>query len=156
MISRKVISASISSSIFAILLGLIMPNPFGESPSSITGYLSAFTLSTPIYLMYSFPVILTYGVLASILSDKMSQFFASKMKDDQIETILSGILHALFGLILLFYSLAASILFFVTDRILLSKNKEYKPLQAINSFAFPFGVWLIFMGIVYVEHIVTK
>ncbi|MFC0091026.1 hypothetical protein ACFFJI_08995 [Allobacillus sp. GCM10007491] len=156
MISRKIVSASISSSIFAVLLGLIMPNPFGDNPSSITDYLYAFTLSTPIYLMYSFPVILTYGVLASIISDKLSQFFAKKMKDDQIETILSGILHVLFGLILLFYSLGASILFFVTDRILLSKNKEYKSLQAIKSFAFPFGVWLVFVGIVYIEHIVTK
>lgn len=68
-----------------------MPNPFREDISSLTNYLFSFTLSTPIYLMYSFPVILTYGVLASILSDKMSQFFAAKMKDDQIETVLSGI-----------------------------------------------------------------
>ncbi|TSJ65775.1 hypothetical protein FPQ10_09070 [Allobacillus sp. SKP2-8] len=156
IISRKIISASISSSIFAILLGLIMPNPFGEDISSLTNYLFSFTLSTPIYLMYSFPVILTYGVLASILSDKMSQFFAAKMKDDQIETVLSGILHALFGLILLLYSLGASMLFFMTDRILVSRNRTYKPLQAVKSFAFPFGVWLIFMGIVYLEHIVNK
>lgn len=36
IISRKIISASISSSIFAILLGLIMPNPFREDISSLT------------------------------------------------------------------------------------------------------------------------
>lgn len=35
IISRKVISASVSGSMFAILLGLIVPNPFGENLSSL-------------------------------------------------------------------------------------------------------------------------
>ncbi|WP_428912551.1 hypothetical protein [Niallia sp. Krafla_26] len=155
IISRKIISASISGSMFAILLGLFVPNPFGETISSIPHYLFAMVLSTPVYLMYSFPAILIYGVLTSTISDKVSSFIATKMKNEKSEIILSGILHVVFGLILLFYSLGASLLFFITDRFLQKKNKDYKPLQSIKSLAIPLAVWLIFMGIVYLEHILN-
>ncbi len=155
IISRKIISASVSGSMFAILLGLILPNPFGKTISSIPDYLLAVALTTPIYLMYSFPVILIYGVLTSIISDKVSQFISTKIKNEKSEIIISGVLHTVFGLILLLYSLGASLLFFITDRVLQKKNKGYKPLQAIKSLAIPLAVWLIFMGIVYLEHIVN-
>lgn len=155
IISRKIISASVSGSMFAILLGLIVPNPFGETISSIPNYLFAVALSTPVYLMYSFPAILIYGVLTSIISDKVSQFISTKMKNENSEIVISGILHAVFGLILLLYSLGASLLFFITDRVLQKKNKDFNPLQAIKSFAIPLAVWLIFMGIVYLEHILN-
>ncbi|WP_226669843.1 hypothetical protein [Metabacillus litoralis] len=155
IISRKIISASVSGSMFAILLGLIVPNPFGGTISSIPNYLFEVVLTTPLYLMYSFPAILIYGVLTSVISDRVSQFISTKVKNGKSEIIFSGILHALFGLILLFYSLGASILFFITDRVLQRINIDYKPLQAIKSLAIPLTVWLIFMGIVYLEHILT-
>lgn len=155
ILSRKIISASVSGSIFAILLGLIVPNPFRETISSIPNYLFAVALSTPIYLMYSFPVILIYGVLTSIISDKVGQFISTKMENEKSQIIFSGILHAVFGLILLLYSLGASLLFFITDRVLQKKNKDYKPLQAIKSLGIPLAIWLIFMGIIYLEHIVN-
>ncbi|MBD8070684.1 hypothetical protein [Bacillus sp. PS06] len=147
------ISASVSGSIFAILLGLIVPNPFGQTISSIPNYLFAVARSTPVYLMYSFPAILIYGVLTSILSDRVSYYISTKMKSEKYEMIFSGILHTVFGLILLLYSLGASLLFFITDRVLQKKNKDYTPLQAFKSFGIPLTVWLIFMGIVYLEHI---
>ncbi|MCU9614183.1 hypothetical protein OEV98_11485 [Caldibacillus lycopersici] len=137
------------------MLGLIIPNPFGETISSLPNYLFAVALSTPVYLMYSFPAILFYGVLTSIISDKVNQFTSTKMKKEKSEIIISDILHAVFGLILLLYSLGASLLFFITDRVLQKKNKVYKPRQAIKSFAIPLAVWLIFMGIVYLEHILN-
>jgi ABC-type dipeptide/oligopeptide/nickel transport system permease component len=154
IIARKIISASVSGSLFAILLGLIVPNPFGETISSISNYLFAVVLTTPIYLMYSFPAILIYGVLTSILSDKVSRFISTKVKNEKSEMIFSGLLHAVFGLILLLYSLGASMLFFITDRVLQKKNKDYTMSQAIKSLAIPLAVWLFFMGIVYLEHII--
>ncbi|MEI5908497.1 hypothetical protein WAK64_15730 [Bacillus spongiae] len=155
LISRKIISASVSGSLFAILLGLFVPNPFGETIPSIPNYLFAVVLVTPVYLMYSFPAILIYGVLTSIISDKISQITSTKIGNEKSEIILSGILHIIFGLILLLYSLSAAILFFITDRILQKTAKEYTVMQAIKSLAIPITVWLIFMGIVYIEHIVT-
>ncbi|WP_244504242.1 hypothetical protein [Salibacterium halotolerans] len=151
IISRKIISASLSGSMFAVVLGLTLP--FGETYPSLSAYLYAFIVSTPVYLMYSFPAILIYGVLTSIISDKVSSVIAAKMKNDKSDIISSGILHAVFGLVLLWYSLGASILFFMTDRMLQRKNKDYKPLQAMKSFALPFAVWLFFMGMVYVKDI---
>jgi uncharacterized membrane protein HdeD (DUF308 family) len=155
ILSRKIISASISGSLFAILLGIIQANPFGENITSIPNYLFSVVSITPLYLMYSFPVILIYGVLTSIVSDKVSKFVSTKIKNDKYEIIISGILHVVFGLVLLFYSLGASILFFITDRVLQNNNKDYKLLQAIRSLAIPLAVWLIFMGIVYIEHLIN-
>ncbi|WP_068674214.1 hypothetical protein [Oceanobacillus sp. Castelsardo] len=153
VISRKVISASVSGSLFAILLGLIVPNPFGEDISSVTDYLFAFIIATPVYLMYSFPVILIYGVLTSIISDKIGEFISGKANNEKTEVIISGILHFFFGLILLYYSLVAAILFIITDRILRKNNNEFNWLHSIKSLVIPCAVWLSFMGMVYLEHI---
>lgn len=103
--------------------------------------------------MYSFPAILIYGVLTSIISDKVSKYISTKLKNDQSEIMISGFLHLGFGLILLLYSLSASILFFITDRVLQKGKKEYKLSQAIKSLTIPIALWLTFMGIVYLEHI---
>jgi hypothetical protein len=149
---REIISASVSGTVFAIILGLIDPNPWGDI-SSITEYLFAFFLATPAYLMYSFPVILIYVVLTSIISDKIGGFLSGKTNNGKVEVIISGILHFLFGLILHFYSLGAAILFFITDRLLQRNKKEYHWLHSIRSIAIPFTVWLSCMGIVYLEHI---
>ncbi|MCT2536083.1 hypothetical protein NC661_20930 [Aquibacillus koreensis] len=155
IISRKIISASLSGSLFAILLGLIAPNPFGETISSISNYLFDFVIATPVYLMYSFPAILIYGVLTSIISDKVGRFVSIKIEKDKSEIIMSGILHVTFGLVLLFYSLGAAILFFIIDRVLQKNNKDYKAVQAIKSLVIPLSVWLFFMGIVYIEHLLN-
>ena len=149
---RKIISASVSGSLFAILLGLIVPDPWGNI-SSITDYLFAFFIATPAYLMYSFPVILIYGVLTSIISDKIGGFLSRKTNNAKVEVIISGVLHLLFGLILHFYSLGAAILFFITDRLLQKNKKEYHWLLSIRSIAIPCIVWLSCMGVVYLEHI---
>ena len=155
MIARKVISASVSGSLFAILLGLIVPNPFGETISSISNYLFSVVLSVPLYMMYSFPVILVYGVFASIISDKAGEFISTKTENKKSEIIISGVLHVIFGLILLLYSLGASILFFIADRVLQKDNKVYKWSQAIKSLAIPLTIWLICMGIIWLEHIIN-
>lgn len=89
IIWRKIISASVSGSLFAILLALIFPNAFGGSISSISDYIFTFILATPVYLMYSFPVILIYGVLTSIVSDTISNLITRKNNNKKIEVILT-------------------------------------------------------------------
>ncbi|TDL64808.1 hypothetical protein E2R56_25985 [Rhodococcus qingshengii] len=150
ILPRKIISASVSGTIFAIILGLTQPDPFGEiNLSSIQNYLLSTSTIIPIYMMYSFPAILIYGVFTSIISDKVGDFIAIKVKEKNVELIVSGALHIIFGLILFWVSLGASILFFITDRILGSRYKKYKWLEAIKSLAIPVLTWLIFMGIVW-------
>lgn len=150
MLPRKIISASISGTFFAIILGLTLPNFFGdENMGSIQSYLYSAISIIPIYMMYSLPTILIYGILTSVISDKIGEFISIKMENKRTELIISGALHILFGLILLWFSLGASILFFITDRTLRSHNKKYEWLGAIKSLAIPVLTWLICMGIVW-------
>ena len=150
ILPRKIITASISGSLFAIILGLVAPDPFGEEYlSSIQGYLFSASSVVPIYMMYSFPVILIYGVTMSIISDKAGEFISFKLGKNKIELIVSGVLHIIFGLILFWFSLVASLLFFITDRIMKSRNKKYEMKEAIKSLLIPVFVYLIFMGIVW-------
>lgn len=100
----------------------------------------------PLYLMYSFPVILIYGVVTSILSDKIGELLSKKGKYPKVEWIVSGIFHIMFGFILLYISLLAAILFFIVDRILKKYNKRFHWKQAVKSLAIPVGLWIIFMG----------
>ncbi|MBO0960892.1 hypothetical protein J1P26_14405 [Neobacillus sp. MM2021_6] len=154
ILPRKIISASVSATIFAIILGLINPNPFGDiSVSSIYKYLFSSISIIPIYIMYSFPAILIYGVITSIISDKVGEFISIKTKVKKAEIIVSVVLHMVFGLILFWLSLGASVLFFITDRIMRRLNKQYEWMEAIKSMAIPVLSFLILMGIVWANDI---
>jgi hypothetical protein len=155
MLSRKIISASISGSLFAILLGFIMPNPFGEQVVAEQNYFYSASTIINVYILYSFPVILLYGVAASIVSDKVAVYMSKKSGNKKIEILVSGVLHILFGLVLLPYSLGASILFFVTDKLLQKRNIAFHSLQAIKSFLIPLTIWIISLGIVWIEHFIN-
>lgn len=63
ILSRKIVAASISGSIFAIIFGFVF-NSLGEGNSQ--SYLVSTITSIPFYMMYSFPVILVYGVSTSM------------------------------------------------------------------------------------------
>ena len=146
--SRKIISASISGSLFAILLGLMITSPFGEEIDSVGEYFHGVLLSTPVYLMYSFPVILVYGTVTSTISDYIASLI-TKFTSAKLEIYLSFVFHVLFGLVLLGYSLLAAVLFFLIDRVLARKEiASWK--SALKSLCLPVMVWIVFMGGVYV------
>ncbi|MDR4938160.1 hypothetical protein RGU11_17405 [Rossellomorea marisflavi] len=151
MISRKIMSACISASLFAIVLALINPNPFGEAITSVWDYIFSATLATPAYLLYSFPVILVYGVLTSVISDKLASVIGSKIH--RYETALSCGFHMLFGLVLLPYSLGAALLFFITDRRLQATNHIGKPIDALKSLILPPALYVICMGVIYIQQL---
>jgi len=94
MIYRKVISASISGAIFAILFGLFVPDPTSAPANSIWQYLSSVIITIPFYLMYSFPFILIYGGMTSLLSEVISRRIT---KHQKAEFVVSGVLHLAFG-----------------------------------------------------------
>ncbi|MEC2158482.1 hypothetical protein [Virgibacillus halodenitrificans] len=148
VLTRKIITSSIAGSLFAILLGLFVPNPFGEDISSIGVYFQGFVISVPVYLMYSFPVILLYGTITSTISDYVARVI-SNYTNRNFKLYFSIILHILFGLILLWYSLLASFLYFITDYIL-SKRGTYKWNNALKSIGIPALVWILFMWSVYI------
>ncbi|MEK4149526.1 MULTISPECIES: hypothetical protein [Robertmurraya] len=148
VLPRKIITASIAGSLFAILFGLVTPSPFGDEINSIKAYLWAFVMVTPIYLMYSFPVIFIYGTITSIISDLLANLI-TRGKLKRMENYISVLFHLLFGVILLWISLSASIVYFVVDRFLMKKRDSYRWINALQSLVFPLFVWLIFMGIIW-------
>ncbi|TFB22132.1 hypothetical protein E3U55_07465 [Filobacillus milosensis] len=149
ILPRKFISASISGSLFAIVLALIVPDPFGETINSISEYMLAFISTVPIYLIYSVPVVLTYGLFTSIISDKLAKFILRNIQTKKIEMFLSFIFHSVFGLILLPYSLGAAIMFFITDRLIQKYHKGDLLVHAFISLAIPLTLWLFFVVIHY-------
>lgn len=147
---RKIITASISGTLFAIILGLAFPNPFGDQQiASFQGYFFSAVSSTCLYMLYSFPVILTYGVLTSLVSDKIGEIINNKAGGKKTEIVVTGIMHFIFGLILLWYSLTASILFFITDRIMRTRRSNYRWLDGIKSLLFPILTYLLLMAIIW-------
>lgn len=160
MMYRKIIAASISGPIFAILFGLFIPDPTSLPDNSIWQYLSSVIITIPAYLMYSFLFILIYGGMTSLLSEIISRRIT---KHQKAEFIVSGVLHLAFGSVffLIFnpyagiLSLVAALLFFVTDRYLQNKRASYRLTQALMSLEIPIGVWILFMGIVYLQSLIT-
>lgn len=147
ILSRKIVAASLSGTIFAIILGFFIPDPFGdESFNSFLSYVFASIGIIPVYMMYSFPAILIYGVLTSVVSDKVGEFISIKSSNKNAEIIISAALHMIFGLILLWFSLGAAVLYFITDRILKRRNEKIKWYNALNSLAIPFLTWIVTMG----------
>lgn len=146
MLSRKIIAASISGTVFVILLSLVNPNPFEQKEVAVENYFYSVLTIISGYLVFSFPVILLYGIVASIFSDKVANFTSKKLRKENMAIIISGIVHLIFGLVILPYSLGASILFFVTDRLLKKHLENFHWSQAIKSFLIPIVVSIVSIG----------
>jgi len=155
MVPRKIIAASISGTLFAVLLGFMMPNPFGEQVVTEQNYFHSASTIINIYLMYSFPVILLYGVLTSIISDKTAVMLSTKIGNKRIESVVSGILHLLFGLILLPLSFIAAVLFFIIDRLLQKKDSTFDWVKGGLSLFIPLTAWVVSISIVWVNHFMS-
>lgn len=154
ILQRKLVAASISGTIYAIILGFSLPNPFGdETFNSVLSYVFASIGIIPAYMMYSFPAILTYGVLTSVISEKAGEFISIKSGNRNAELIISGALHMIFGLILLLFSLGAAVLYFITDRILKRRNRNIKWYEVLTSLSIPVLTWLVTMGTVWLKEL---
>lgn len=148
VLPRKLITAAMAGSLFAILVGLVMPSPFGDEINSIKDYLWAFIMVTPVYLIYSFPVIFIYGTITSLISDLLAKLIA-RGKLRRIERWIAAAFHLLFGSILLWISLFASIVYFAVDRFLMKKRDNYRWVNTLQSLAIPLLVWTLFMGMIW-------
>ncbi|WP_214816166.1 hypothetical protein [Exiguobacterium sp. s59] len=144
MVTRKIIAASWASPLYAFLLSIVEFTKQTRVGISFLESVSGFLLLFTIYLAYSFPVILTYGVLTSWLSD----WLAKRFNSDRVQWFISFALHILFGLVLSWLSLLAAILFFFIDRRLINRMDVTKR-AAIRSVFIPIGCLLVAMGSVY-------
>ncbi|MBM7702978.1 hypothetical protein [Metabacillus iocasae] len=146
---RKLVTASICGIVYAILLGFIYPDPFGERMSSFQDYLfNAISYST-IYMIYSFPAIYLYGTFTSLLSDWLGKQL-SVYTNTRFATIYSAIFHLLFGFILWIFSLGAAVLFFIIDRFLQSKKTDYTIKHVLIGLGMAVFVWIVLVAMIWI------
>ena len=149
MVTRKIIAASWTVPLYALLLSIVEFSQQTLMETSFLERISGFLLLCTIYMAYSFPIILTYGVVTSWFSD----WVAKRISSERIQSITSIVLHILFGLVLSWLSLLAAILFFLIDRRLMNRMTLTKR-AAIKSFFIPIGCLLVILGSVYLIGVV--
>lgn len=149
MLPRKITSASIAATIYSIILGLVQPNPFGAQMDSFSDYMWEFTVTMSVYLLFIFPIMLTYGVITSIISDLAAEYYAFKFKYKK-SSLISALLHIIFGLILLWVSVFAALIFYFMDRYL-SLKSSFSWTTALKSMAVPVLLWLGFMSVIWIR-----
>ncbi|WP_214891483.1 hypothetical protein [Exiguobacterium sp. s142] len=144
MWERKIVTASMTALIYAFLLAAFVVLSLESDSGGLWDNVNGLLLLTAVYLAYSFPAIVTYGVLTSIFSD-----WLARRVPKRFETIVSFGLHIGFGLVLLWLSLGAAVLFWTIDRWLKHKGRRFESRQALSSLVVPAGVLLAVVGIVY-------
>ncbi|MGA9468376.1 MAG: hypothetical protein WBV10_12160 [Exiguobacterium marinum] len=149
MWNRKIVTASITSPIYAILLACGVTMMDVRENGGMSDVLSGFLLMTVAYVAVSFPIMLTYGVVTSWCSDWLANRFSSKRS----RWFTSFALHILFGLVLSWLSLLATILFFLIDRRLINRMDVMKR-AAVKSMLIPIGYLLIVTGSVYIIDVI--
>ncbi|MCC9621596.1 hypothetical protein LPB41_07850 [Thalassospira sp. MA62] len=143
MWNRKIVTASIASPVYAILLACGVTMMGVRENGGMSGVLNGFLLMTVAYVTVSFPIMLTYGVVTSWCSDWLANRFTSFA------------LHILFGLVLSWLSLLAAVLFYLVDRLLQHRGDITKP-QIVKSLLIPIGYLLIVTGSVYIIDVIQE
>jgi hypothetical protein len=146
----KIVTSAITTPIFSFLLGLLMSNPFGERATHWQGYLTDTIQITPTYMLYSFPVILVYGSLTSLLSDFLATNMAAYTVK-RLEFLYAAVFHLGFGVILLWISLIAAIVYFMADRFIVANKTPFTARKVFISLLILFGSWLLFMSFVWIQ-----
>ncbi|GBG09255.1 hypothetical protein PAT3040_03896 [Paenibacillus agaridevorans] len=150
MFMRKLISAAIATSLFSILYAWFGPDPFGDKARfySLSDRLHEAIGYTMIYMMYAAPAIYIYGVITSVISELISRAATSHQ---WLRLVISAILHIAFGLILLYISLLAAVLFFMADTLLvLFRKKSYTIKYTLASLLLPLTIWLACLAYIHI------
>ncbi|MCT4783630.1 MULTISPECIES: hypothetical protein [Exiguobacterium] len=149
MWTRKVIAASFTAPVYAFLLASCIVIAQDSSSERIIDTLNGLLMLTAAYLVVSFPIIVTYGVLTSVFSD----WVASRMSM-RFELFVSFGLHIGFGLALLWLGVGAALLYWTTDRYLRHKGYRFKTSQSCASLILPVGVAVTAITIVYLISVI--
>jgi hypothetical protein len=137
-------SGCISACLFAIVFTILEPSLWVE-PESVGHLLSQVWGTISVYLIYSFPVLLVYGSLTSMLSDWLVSSFTTYIGSTRplLQKIMLAALHLLFGCILSYIGILAALLYFLVDLWLSRKPEPYRAVHVLISFCFPVGLFLL-------------
>ena len=144
MWARKIVAASLTAPIYALLLACWVVIPQYPDSGGVSDTVNGLLMLTAAYLAVSFPVIVTYGVLTSVFSD-----WVTRRMSKRFGPLVSFGLHIGFGLVLLWLSLGAALLYWAIDRYLTYKGCRFGTRQVWSSLVIPVGVIVTAVGIVY-------
>ncbi|WP_052712082.1 hypothetical protein [Domibacillus indicus] len=149
-IERKVIAGALAGTLFFVAAAFLQQLPLSAPADAWPAFLQRVANALPVYMMYIMPVMLAYFVLASMISDSIARFLARK-QNGQFEGIYALVFHLLFGMILLWLTVLAMLLFFVIDRILQKWRERYTYKHALTSLLLPLTVWFALMIIAFMK-----
>ncbi|MGM9949603.1 MAG: hypothetical protein ACI33P_05730 [Lysinibacillus sp.] len=138
-------AASISSALFSVLFAFMGSNPFSSE------FATSFLTGISIVLTYTFPIVFIYGVLTSFVSDAVARLATRRIGNRKDELLISGVLHAFFGLPFFYFGLFAALLFFAADKLLERRQPRYHWLQGAKWLLMPIGLWLLSSGIAWLN-----
>ncbi|MFD3449764.1 hypothetical protein ACFDTO_34895 [Microbacteriaceae bacterium 4G12] len=152
LVSRKIVSASVSSFVFIVLISFL--HPIDDYYVEVD-YLQRVTDTMFLYSAIAAPIILIYGTITSLISEYLV-LLLGKYKPFQgtlQQTFSLAFFHLFFGLILLWLSLFPALLFFLTDLWLSRRKKAYTMPNALCSILLPL---FLFVSVFTIEHTVYK
>ncbi|MGO4106426.1 hypothetical protein [Paenibacillus sp. YAF4_2] len=138
---RKIISASIASFLFSIIYAWLEPDLFDiKNIQSIGVHIHEALSVTCVYLMYAAPAIYTYGTATSLLSE----WIACAVTHRQwLRLIITTLLHGIFGLIVMYISLLAAVIFLISDTLIaLIRKKPLTKEITLTSLILPLALWI--------------
>ena len=144
MWTRKIITASLTAPVYSFLLACWVVIPQYPDSGGVSDTVNGLLMLTAAYLAVSFPVIVTYGVFTSVFSD-----WVTRRMSKRFGPLVSFGLHIGFGLVLLWLSLGAALLYWAIDRYLTYKGCRFGSRQVWSSLVIPVGVIVMAVGIVY-------
>ena len=146
LLPRKMIAASIAACLFAIVFAFIEPDPFEAGIASFGDYLNHVWVVVPAYLLYALPILFTYGIIASLLSQFIVRKFIQHLLTAEVQQTAALLtLHLIFGAFLSFAGILGALLFFIIDFRLANKKISYTYRHSLKSLLWPLGLFIIFI-----------
>jgi hypothetical protein len=138
---RKIISASIASFLFSIIYAWLEPDLFHvKNIQSIGAHIHEALSITNVYLMYAAPAIYIYGTATSLLSEWIARAVTHRQ---WLRLIITTLLHGIFGLILMYISLLAAVIFLISDTLIaLIRKKPLTKEITLTSLILPLALWI--------------
>lgn len=141
VVLRKIICAGITTFLFSIIYAWIEPDPFSnQSVNSIGGHSHEAFRIINVYMLYAAPAIYIYGIATSMVSEFITHAVTRR---HWLRLVISIFLHSVFGLILLYISLLAALIFVISDIVISLKIKPPHTLKtALASLVLPLCLWI--------------
>ncbi|MFB9328367.1 hypothetical protein ACFFSY_20750 [Paenibacillus aurantiacus] len=139
LISRKMVSATISSCVLVMLVAFLDANARQEEGA----YVRDFAFGITFVIVYAWPAVFIYGTFSSIVSELISRRIVprSVSRSSTLRLCISAALHLIFGIVLGTVSLLAAAIFFAVDTGLAAAGGRFGGLSVLKSLLLPIALF---------------